>query len=78
MTLNPNGKAHRMLARLAEGDGTLGDLRRAASDHRRAFHVVKAVVDRGLAASNQGNYFITQRGHEALRQLRAGVAVGDA
>ena len=64
-----------MLARLAEGDGTLGDLRRAIGHPRKAIYVVRTAIARGIAASNQGNYFITPRGRDALRQLRAGVPV---
>lgn len=75
MTLEPFGKAHRMLAHLAEGDATLGDLRRAIGCSRKAIFVVRSAIERGLCASNQGNYFITHHGQAALRQLRAGVAV---
>lgn len=63
-----------MLARLAEGDASMGDIRRAVAC-RKTFYVVRSVIERGLAASNQGSYFITSRGHHALQQLRMGLPV---
>lgn len=75
-TYSVSGRGHRALALLATGPATLEEIRDHSGavgyDRRAIYHVVTAMLDDCLVTSRGGFYTITERGEEALAELRLG------
>lgn len=75
-TFTHEGKAHRVLARLAHGPATLAELREATRTNgavaRKVFFLVGAMMRDGLIHREGSDYTITPDGLGALAELSAG------